>query len=155
MSYVDRILQPGETIACRARLHWIVYWRGIALMILAAGIAVTGGVQRDHTVQQVLLVLAGLALLAAIVFVLQAWIGNVTTEIVVTDRRIFYKTGLIGRSTVEMNLAKVESVLVEQSLLGRMLDYGTLIVRGVGAEIEPVRNLAAPLDFHRHINAGR
>ena len=52
-----------------------------------------------------------------------------------------------------MNLVKVESVLVKQSLLGRMLDYGTLIVRGVGAGIEPVKNLAAPLDFHRHVNA--
>ena len=153
MSYADRILQPGENIACRVRLHWIVYWRGIALGLAAVAISVVGVLQRDRTMHEGLFALAGLTCLAGLIIALRAWIGIVTTEIVVTDRRIIYKTGLIGRNTVEMNLAKVESVLVKQSLLGRMLDYGTLIVRGVGAGIEPVKNLAAPLDFHRHVNA--
>jgi hypothetical protein len=52
-----------------------------------------------------------------------------------------------------MNLDKVESVLVQQSLLGRMLDFGTVIVRGVGAGLEPVDRVANPLELHRNIGA--
>jgi hypothetical protein len=65
------------------------------------------------------------------------------------------KTGLVGRQSIEMNVDKVESVLVNQNVLGRMLDYGTLIIRGVGSGLEPVANVAAPLEFHRYVNAGR
>ena len=83
----------------------------------------------------------------------QAWILATSTEIIVTSRRVIYKTGFISRSTVEMNLDKVESVLVRQGLIGRMLDYGTVIIRGVGAGLEPVSNVAAPLSLHRHVGA--
>jgi hypothetical protein len=71
----------------------------------------------------------------------------------VTTRRIIYKSGFISRSTLEMNLDKVESVLVQQGFAGRMLDYGTVIVRGVGAGLEPVRLISHPLRLHRHVSA--
>ena len=85
--------------------------------------------------------------------IIRAWIVAVNTEIIVTSRRVIYKTGFISRNTVEMNLDKVESVLVQQSILGRMLDFGTVIIRGVGAGLEPVDNIAAPLELHRHVSA--
>jgi uncharacterized membrane protein YdbT with pleckstrin-like domain len=75
------------------------------------------------------------------------------TEIFVTSRRVIYKTGFLARNTVEMNLDKIESVLIRQSLLGRMLDFGTVVVRGVGSGLEPVDRVAAPLELHRHIGA--
>ena len=61
-----------------------------------------------------------------------AWFRRWTTEIDVTDRRIVYKRGFINRHTVEMNMDKVESVDVDQSFWGRLLDYGDIIVRGTG-----------------------
>ena len=74
-----------------------------------------------------------------------------TTEIAVTSERIVYKIGLIRRATSEMNIHKVESVLISQSVLGRMFGYGTLVVRGTGQGIEPLRKVASPLALRRSI----
>jgi uncharacterized membrane protein YdbT with pleckstrin-like domain len=68
-----------------------------------------------------------------------------STEIAVTDRRIIYKRGLIQRHTIEINMDKVESVDVDQSILGRLFDYGTITVRGTGEGIEPLRNISTPI----------
>ena len=67
------------------------------------------------------------------------------TEIAVTDRRIILKRGLIQRHTIEINMDKVESVDVDQSILGRIFDYGTVTVHGTGTGIEPLRNVSAPI----------
>ncbi|HLY80816.1 MAG TPA: PH domain-containing protein, partial [Caulobacteraceae bacterium] len=100
-----------------------------------------------------LMLAALIALFLGLFYMLRAWIVAVNTEIIVTTRRVIYKTGFISRNTVEMNLDKVESVLVQQGILGRMLDFGTVIIRGVGAGLEPVDNIDAPLDLHRHVGA--
>jgi hypothetical protein len=52
-----------------------------------------------------------------------------------------------------MNRTKVESVDVDQSILGRLFDYGTIIVRGTGGSLEPIRHVAAPLTFRGYITA--
>ena len=78
-----------------------------------------------------------------------AWI----TEFAVTDRRVIYKCGFISRHTVEMNMDKIESVDVDQSLLGRMLNYGTIHVLGTGEGIESLRRIAAPLALRNAITA--
>ena len=48
---------------------------------------------------------------------------------------------------------KVESVEVKQSVLGRLLDYGDVEIRGVGTGFEPLRAIAAPLELRNHITA--
>ena len=83
-----------------------------------------------------------------------AFIRQATTELVLTDRRVIYKTGLFKRHTMEMNRSKVETVGVDQSVLGRMLNYGTVIVRGTGGSFEPIRQIDDPLTFRNHITAG-
>ncbi len=65
---------------------------------------------------------------------LSAWFKRWTTEIDVTNRRIVYKRGFIKRHTVEMNMDKVESVDVDQSVLGRLLNYGDITIHGTGDE---------------------
>ena len=67
-----------------------------------------------------------------------AWFKLWTTEIDVTDRRIVYKRGLIWRLAVEMNMDKVESVDVDQSVLDRLFDYGDITIRGIGTGPEPL-----------------
>ena len=84
---------------------------------------------------------------------LRAFIRRAATELAVTDHRVIYKTGLLSRHTIEMNRDKVESVDVDQSLLGRILGYGTVIVRGTGGSLEPMRNIGDPLTFRTHITA--
>jgi uncharacterized membrane protein YdbT with pleckstrin-like domain len=153
MGYAERVLQPGETIAYRARLHWVIYLGGLVLVLLAVGFAIPALVLHETWMRLGLLALAALSLLGGLFQLARAWLVSANTEIIVTSRRVIYKTGFVSRSTVEMNLDKVESVLVQQSLLGRMLDYGAVIIRGVGAGLEPIRNIGAPLMLHRHISA--
>ena len=68
-------------------------------------------------------------------------------------RSVVHKTGFIKRRTFEMSLDKVESVDVNQSILGRLMNYGDVTVRGVGEGAETIRTIAAPLDFRNHITA--
>ena len=154
MGYAEKVLQPGETIAYRARLHWIIYLAGLFFLAIAVVAAIAGAALKLGDTYRIGLLLVGLiALVVALTHLIRAWIVAANTEIIVTTRRIIYKTGFISRNTVEMNLDKVESVLVQQGILGRMLNYGEVIIRGVGAGLEPVANVAAPLDLHRHVGA--
>ena len=153
MGYAERVLQPGETIAYRARLHWVIYLLGLFLVVVAVGLAIPALFFQNQAVKIALLLGAAIALFLGLFQMLRAWLVSANTEIIVTSRRVIYKTGFISRNTVEMNLDKVESVLVQQSLVGRMIDYGTVIIRGVGAGLEPIRNIGAPLMLHRHISA--
>jgi uncharacterized membrane protein YdbT with pleckstrin-like domain len=153
MGYAERVLQPGETIAYRARLHWVIYLLGLVFVIVA--IAAAGGTValKNETARIALLVVAALSLAIGLYQLVRAALWQANTEITVTTRRIIYKTGFISRNTVEMNLDKVESVLVQQGLVGRMLDFGTVIVRGVGAGLEPIPLISRPLQLHRHVSA--
>ena len=154
MGYVEKVLQPGEQISYRGRLHWIVYSAGIVMVFLAAAIALGSMLVLQQPLARIaVLVAAVLILVLGLYQIVRAWFTCVTTEIIVTNRRIIFKTGFISRNSIEMNLDKVESVVVNQGILGRILDFGTLVIRGVGAGLEPVANVAAPIEFHKHVNA--
>jgi len=153
MGYAERVLQPGETIAYRARLHWVLMAPGIALIVASALLGIVVAMKAPPDLRLGLFGLFVVAFLIGGGQVLRAWLRRLSTEIIVTNRRIILKTGLIGRKSIEMNIDKVESVIVDQGVLGRMLDYGTLVIRGVGSGLEPVANVASPLEFHRHVNA--
>jgi uncharacterized membrane protein YdbT with pleckstrin-like domain len=84
---------------------------------------------------------------------LAAFIRRHTTEIAVTSRRAIYKTGVIRRITSEISVDKIETVLVDQSILGRILNFGTIVIRGTGGGLEPVRNIGDPLTFRSKLTA--
>jgi len=154
MSYVARVLQPGETLLYTTKLHWLIYLRTILLLIICiilAGLAVSTS---DNQISLVLRIAAVIFGLLAVGAALRAFIRRATTELAVTDHRVIYKTGLLARHTIEMNRDKVESVDVDQTLLGRIFGYGTIIVRGTGGSLEPIRNIGDPLAFRSHITAG-
>ena len=70
-------------------------------------------------------------------------------EFVVTNKRVIVKTGLISRKTLEMNLNKIESVNVDQSIMGRMLDYGTVTIIGTGGTRESFSNIGNAVEFRK------
>jgi len=76
-------------------------------------------------------------------------IDFLTSEFAITNKRIIIKVGFISRRTLEMNLGKVESVNVDQSILGRILGYGTIVINGTGGTKEPFSNISAPLEFRK------
>jgi len=157
MSYVERVLQPGETLVHKSKLHWLIYLPVLPfLAILALGVALYPQAQTDGgdglpVVLPLGLIAAGGA--GAFLTWLRAWIRRVSTELAVTDRRVIFKRGLVRRHTVEMNMDKVESVDVDQSVLGRIFNYGDVTIRGTGASIEPLRMIEDPLHFRSRVTA--
>jgi uncharacterized membrane protein YdbT with pleckstrin-like domain len=149
MSYLDRILQPGEQVVSSGKKHWIIYAPGALIFILAVVIEWLQGLGGSFAglVQLVALLIA----LLAVLVLFRAWLDQWSTEIVVTNRRVIYKRGLISRFTREMNMEKIESVGVEQPLLGRLLNYGTVDVRGTGTGLEQLRAIADPLHLRNAI----
>jgi uncharacterized membrane protein YdbT with pleckstrin-like domain len=91
-----------------------------------------------------------LAVVAAVLLI-QQWVQCWVTEIAVTNRRVIYKTGLIQRETNEMNMDKVESVQIDQSIFGRMLDYGNVTILGTGEGFKTLRTIASPIELRNSI----
>ena len=125
MSYIDQSLIEGETVIHRGRVSW---WSESWLLFLG-----------------VLTLVIGIGL----VLLVWAWIRVRSTEIAITNKRIIAKFGFIKRSTVEINLDKVEALRVEQGFWGRLLNFGTILLSGVGSTIDPMPNIADPLVFRR------
>ena len=148
MRYIERILQPGESLIHASKLHWVIYVPGVVVVLAGVVFFV---VAMGHPNQVIWLAMSGGCVAVGFFLLFLAWFRRWTTEIDVTDRRIVYKRGFIWRHTVEMNMDKVESVDVDQSILGRLLDYGNIIVRGTGTGLEPLRNIEAPLEFRNHV----
>lgn len=99
------------------------------------------------------LILLGIVLLPAfgigLIFLLVAWIKYKTTELAITNKRIVAKFGFISRRTVEININKIESIQVEQSVLGRLFNYGTLIIAGTGSSHAPILGISKPMEFRK------
>ena len=89
--------------------------------------------------------LFGLGLL----FWLVAAIRYFTTELAITDKRIISKFGLIRRDTVEVNINKVESMQVDQSITGRIFNFGTITIAGAGDPKAPIPGISSPLVFRK------
>jgi uncharacterized membrane protein YdbT with pleckstrin-like domain len=151
MSYVSRVLQPGEVVRHAARLHWVLYMPGMLLCI--AALVLFALLPESHWIHGLGLIAAWLLLTIGLALVAHAWYRAWTTEIAVTDRRIIYKTGFIYRETSEMNMDKVESVDVDQSIFGRILDYGDVSVVGTGSTWEKLRTIARPIELRNHVTA--
>jgi uncharacterized membrane protein YdbT with pleckstrin-like domain len=151
--YVRRVLQPEEAIVHAAALHWRVYAQAalfLAVCIVITIVAITFAGERPG-LGLALWIAAGIFLLLAVSAGLEAFVRRATTEFAITDRRVIYKTGLLRRHTLEMSRGRIESVDVDQSILGRILGYGTITVRGTGGGLEPIRNVADPLAFRTRL----
>ena len=153
MAYYTKVLQPDETVKFVGKLHWTIYRHAISLGILTLIVA---GLSLNLAGDQRLLPLAGAALLALLTIVsfLRSWFRRVTTEIVVTDKRVIHKVGWIARHTEEINVTKVETVDVTQGIAGRLLGSGTVLIRGIGGSWEPLRNVDSLLQLRNTIIVG-
>lgn len=78
-----------------------------------------------------------------------AWLKRWLSEFVITNRRIVIKEGFIARRTFEMNLSKIETVNVDQTVMGRILNYGSITIIGTGGTRETFHNIARPMAFRR------
>lgn len=144
-SYARATLAPNESPVYKTSLHWIVFAR-FALMALLAFLFVA--MPFAIAVQALTGSQIGWFALPLPVFMMVApAVAYASSELVITNARVLIKTGIIRRQTLEMFVAKIESVAIHQGFLARFLDYGTVIVRGTGGFEERFENIARPLEF--------
>jgi uncharacterized membrane protein YdbT with pleckstrin-like domain len=138
VGYVSKHLSGDETIVHTARLHWAVFLSTLLvglLTVLIFGGSIVMGTGAGGTVGESLpfgALLAGLPALMFVASLVNAAAVWISTEMAVTNRRVIGKTGLISRTSVDLRLRKLESVQLEQSIVGRILGYGTVVFIGSG-----------------------
>jgi uncharacterized membrane protein YdbT with pleckstrin-like domain len=152
MSYASKHLIPDEKLLYETRLSWVVlFWPVIVPSLILLGL---GGYLVYHyanaDVYNMKEIGVGLIVAAALVFGIGLTKRN-ATEMAVTNKRVLIKQGVFGRRTLEILLQKIESIAVEESMSGRILGFGTVIVRGTGGTPEPFKKMAHPLEFRRHV----
>jgi uncharacterized membrane protein YdbT with pleckstrin-like domain len=158
VSYIPKTLIAGETVLYRARLHWIVLvWHalaggilevaGVALVIKAIAASRAGGGSPAAIIAGAVLAVAGTAVILAGI------LRRNSTEIAVTNKRVLSKSGFFSRKTIEIFLSKIESVVVDETFLGKSLGFGTVTVRGTGGTPETFARIGSPLEFRRQVQA--
>jgi len=157
MSYVAKHLIDGETIVYETRLHWIVLVVPLLLGLLfgLAGVAMfvlsSRNTADNATASQAMTIAGAAFLFLAFIFVVRGILMRNATEMTVTNKRVFVKVGLAARRTVELLLSRVESIGVEESVMGRMLGFGRVIVHGTGGTPEVFNGIAHPLEFRTQV----
>lgn len=157
MSYIDNNLLDDEKVVYRAHLSHIIFGGALFWIILAIFlyfILYEKGFDQIFIPYAPSVSLLAIILVVPIIFAIWTWIAAyvryISADFAVTNRRVMIKLGLIRRYTYENFLQKVESIQVIQSVLGRIFNYGTLVIHGTGGSREVYALLHDPLKFKRN-----
>lgn len=160
MSYVEKHLIAGETVQYQTKLHWIVMLGhaviAAVLILIGAALLITpwsslnGG---SASLAPVLRVAGAASVLIGAIFFVVGLVRRNATEMGLTNKRVIVKTGLANRRTIELLLSRIESVVIEEPALGRMLGYGTVTIRGTGGTPEVFEKIAHPLEFREQVQS--
>ena len=141
MAYVDSSLLPDEQIVYKATLHWTIFWQ--CWLIILIGIV-------SLIFQPIV---GGLIIFVGLLVGLRKFIEYKTSEFAVTTKRVIIKVGVFRRRTLELLLRQVEAISIEQTVLGRMLGFGSVTLTGTGGVREVFHNISSPLEFRRQIHS--
>lgn len=164
MSYVEKNLVAGETLLYQTRHHWVVLLGPLCvalltglpgLWLLYGAMASKSGTSDFFSSLRVgpegLSVAGAILLVIAIATFSYGIAKRNATEMAVTNKRVLIKTGMASRRTLDLMLSRVESIGVEETVLGRTLGFGTVIVRGTGGTPEAFVMIAHPQEFRRAV----
>lgn len=139
MAYIESNLLPDETIVYKAKLHWVVFWKSITLIVLGLIFLLI-----QPIITAVVIAIGIFALVPPL-------IDYATSEFGVTNKRVIIKVGFLRRRTLELLLRHVEAISVDQTVSGRMLNFGSVTLTGTGGVREAFDNISNPLEFRRQI----
>jgi uncharacterized membrane protein YdbT with pleckstrin-like domain len=145
MGYTNSTLTTGESIQYKGKVHGIIYVGAIIWLVLGL-LMLTGG--------KGMLPVSMIFIVLGVILGLNAFIICKTSEFIVTSKRVVMKTGLIKRSSTDIMLTKMETINVDQSILGRIFNYGTLLVGGSGGTKNGFKGVANPLEFRKRVQIG-
>jgi len=152
MSYIRKSLLDGEEIVYLTRRHKIIFTYPVIWLLLSVTLFVIKSVfVVKPEINTTLLVFSGIFLASAVIHALVIWIHYLSAEFGITNQRVIVKEGFLKRKTIEIFLKSVESVQVDQSIWGRLLNFGTVIVSGTGGVTDPLNMIRKPLDFKKQV----
>lgn len=153
MSYIDKNLSTHEQVLHRAFTSnaFVLAAPAITLVFgVVAGLLIgagSGSIGAGAAIGGLMCFLFG-----SVPMLISGYITKATTEVALTNQRVILKWGLVRRNTIETYLDKVEGIAVDQSILGRLLNYGSVAVRGTGGGTTPCPGIASPQEFRRAVN---
>jgi hypothetical protein len=151
MAYVLDNLLKNERITYEARLHWTAVFSGKLRIMAAVGLLAAIGAVFLRDTEPGLYLGASAAGLWFVVLI-SGLVERSSSEFAVTNRRLLIKVGLVRRRTLDLNLSKVESVEVDQTVAGRLLGYGQIEVIGTGGSREAFDRVSQPLAFRKAVH---
>ena len=163
--YVKSVLLPSEKVLAIAKVHWTVFIPSGALTLLAIlgtiyslfpylGVNSIDSYGDMSVLAMLNFTICGLPFwIFAILGIVRSILRFKTTEFALTNKRLIGKVGIVRRNSLELVLGKVESISVNQGILGRMLDYGTLVISGSGGTHQNFPNIAQPQKLKQKINS--
>jgi len=147
MSYIDSNLLDGEHVVFRTRLHWLLFM-GPVLLIVIVLLPGAGFLASSTWSGYAWIPMA----LAALVLV-TTFIKRQSSDFAVTNKRVMMKVGVFSTRSIELLLNKIEAIAVEQSLLGRMVGFGDIVITGSGGTKEAFARIQSPLEFRRAVQS--
>jgi len=159
LSYAEKHLIAGEQVQYETKLHWIVMLGHTVIFLILEALAILLVIAASTKWQgagvdlppNVMYVCALVCFVLGDIFFIIGLVRRGATEMAVTNKRVIVKTGLANRRTIELLLPRIESVVVEEPAMGRVLGYGTVIVRGTGGTPEVFPQIAHPLEFREQV----
>jgi len=157
MTYLNKMLLPDERILHIATLHWIIFVPGLMLTAIGGiggfySYEIVGRLLGPSVVPLLGRIVSGIAFVCALAgfgLLIGALVRQSSTELAITNRRLIAKYGFISRSTFEIMTNRVTGVNFDQTITGRLLGYGTILVHGAGGDISPFDGVTNPQLFQR------
>ncbi|HSW93154.1 MAG TPA: PH domain-containing protein [Gammaproteobacteria bacterium] len=145
MSRIEKNLLADEQILYRTRKHWIIFFAPTVWALAALFFALN---------KNPWVVMAAIApAAAAVILGLGKWLDYITSEFVLTNKRVMMREGFFTRHSNELRLATVSNMNVDQSLIGQFFDYGTVIISPFGGREDVFTEIAHPFEFQRQVQA--
>ena len=142
-SFLRKALAADEEVLVEARLHWTSYLVANAELFLAFLLAFA-------SIKESVLILLGVFFL---ILGLYGRLKASSTQMVVTNKRVICKTGILAINTEELKNAKIESVEIRQSIMGRLLGYATISFSGTGTSDVFFNDVEDPWETKKAIDA--
>lgn len=142
MKYSQKTLLPDEKILYYTRPHYIIFYPILLWLFITIWFLTTN--YRHFIMGRLLLLITAISCINSL-------INYYCSEYVITNKRILIKVGFIRRKSLEIFLDRIEGIYVDQSITGRILGYGTVIVNGIGGTQDPFFYIPRPIIFRNKI----
>jgi uncharacterized membrane protein YdbT with pleckstrin-like domain len=164
MNYIDNNLLPDEHIIFRTKKHFIIFLVPFIFMLLAIFFSTDNALtvamnNTFSTITHNIPLLNMIPRIPALIFTvamlfsaLQQWIMYMTSDYVVTNKRVIMREGLLVRRTSDLRLSTISSVNTDQGVLGQMLNFGNISINGFGGQKDDFIQIAAPIAFQKSVH---